>query len=66
MPTAQNEKILLVGGGVSVAPLLYFGQQIKEKGGVPTFLFRGASRQGLAQLDYFKKLGRVLSHDRRR
>jgi dihydroorotate dehydrogenase electron transfer subunit len=59
MPTVQNEKILLVGGGVGVAPLLYFGQQIKEKGGAPTFLLGARSAKDLLELDYFKKLGRV-------
>ena len=29
----SGEKVLLVGGGVGVAPLLYYGKYIKEKGG---------------------------------
>ena len=38
MPSQPSQKVLLVGGGVGVAPLLYFGQQIKAAGGEPTFL----------------------------
>ena len=30
MPTDSTQKVLLVGGGVGVAPLLYFGKRIKE------------------------------------
>ena len=30
MPTDSTQKVLLVGGGVGVAPLLYFGKRIKR------------------------------------
>ena len=35
MPSDKSKKVLLGGGGVGVAPLLYFGQQIKERGASP-------------------------------
>ena len=56
----QEESILLVGGGVGVAPLLFFGMLLKEKGIEPTFLLGARDKEGLLELDYFKKLGRVL------
>ncbi len=59
MPTAKNQKILLVGGGVGVAPLLYFGQMIKEYGAEPIFLLGARSSKDLLELDLFKKVGRV-------
>jgi len=47
------------GGGVGVAPLLYFGQQMREKGFEPTFLLGARSACDLLLLDEFKKYGRV-------
>ena len=38
MPASQTDKVLLVGGGVGVAPLLFFGQRLKDSGITPTFL----------------------------
>ena len=32
MPTDASQKVLLVGGGVGVAPLLYFGKKLKAMG----------------------------------
>lgn len=59
MPTRQGEKILLVGGGVGVAPLLYAGKKIKEMGGEPTFLLGARSSKDLLEIDLFKAVGRV-------
>ena len=56
---AALHKVLLVGGGVGVAPLLYLGAQIKEQGGEPTFLLGGRTANDLLMLDEFKKYGRV-------
>ena len=59
MPREAIEKVLLVGGGVGVAPLLYFGQKIKEQGGEPTFLLGARTAADLLELDLFKAVGRV-------
>lgn len=59
MPRVASEKVLLVGGGVGVAPLLYFGQKIKEQGGEPTFLLGARTAAELLELDLFKAVGRV-------
>ena len=58
-PAVANEKILLVGGGVGVAPLLYMGAKMKESGIEPTFLLGARSAKDLLMLDIFKRLGRV-------
>ena len=59
MPVDKNEKILLVGGGVGVAPLLYFGCEIRRMGGQPTFLLGARSKSDLLEIEYFEKIGRV-------
>lgn len=59
MPASAEERPLLVGGGVGVAPLLYFGKKIKDNGGEPTFLLGARSAKDLLLLDEFRKLGRV-------
>lgn len=58
MPKPQ-ERVLLVGGGVGVAPLLYFGKKLKEQGIEPTFLLGARSAGDLLMLDEFRKYGEV-------
>ena len=55
----ENKKVLLVGGGVGVAPLLYFGQQLKARNMEPTFLLGARSAKDLLMLNEFEKYGRV-------
>lgn len=52
-------KVLLVGGGVGIAPLLFQGQEILKAGGVPYFLLGARSAKDLHELNYFEKLGPV-------
>lgn len=59
MPADKAQKVLLVGGGVGVAPLLYFGRMIKQMGGEPTFLLGARSAADLLELDQFGTVGRV-------
>lgn len=54
-----GETLLLVGGGVGVAPLLYMGAQLREQGVEPTFLLGARTQADLLMLDEFKKYGRV-------
>lgn len=53
-------KLLLVGGGVGVAPLLYAGKMAKENGVDVTFLLGARTANDLLELDEFKKYGKVL------
>lgn len=59
MPTPIDSRVLLVGGGVGVAPLLYFGKKIREAGGRPTFLLGARTQADLLQLELFEELGEV-------
>ncbi len=58
MPSAP-EKVLLIGGGVGVAPLLYYGDCLKEAGSTPTFLLGARSKADLLLLSEFAKVGTV-------
>lgn len=60
MPTDSTQKVLLVGGGVGVAPLLYFGKLIKAMGGEPTFLLGARSVKDVLERELFEQVGRVL------
>lgn len=52
-------RVLLVGGGVGVAPLLYQGEQIRQAGGRPIFLLGARTAADLLELDWFKQVGPV-------
>lgn len=55
----QGERVLLVGGGIGVAPLLYLGKKLKDNGITPSFLFGGRSEKDLVMLDEYRKIGEV-------
>lgn len=60
IPEDAGENLLLIGGGVGVAPLLFLGERLKEKGCRPSFLLGARTASDLVMLDSFKRLGRVL------
>ena len=51
--------VLLVGGGVGVAPLFLLGKVLKDKGLRPTFLLGARTKDMLLRLDAFRTLGEV-------
>ncbi|HCJ47003.1 MAG TPA: dihydroorotate dehydrogenase electron transfer subunit [Prevotella sp.] len=55
----QRLRVLLVGGGVGVAPVLYQGAEIKRQGGEPVFLLGARSAKDLLELDLFRNFGKV-------
>ena len=55
----SEPKPLLVGGGVGVAPLYYYGAWLKARGVEPTFLLGARSKGLLLQLEAFEAVGRV-------
>lgn len=59
MPSKPEERVLLVGGGVGVAPLLYMGAEMHQAGIKPTFLLGARSSKDLLMLDEFRSYGRV-------
>lgn len=58
-PDNQQGNLLLIGGGVGIAPLLYHGYVLKKKGYNPNFLLGVRSKEDLLQLDEFSKYGEV-------
>ena len=54
-----NEKVLLVGGGCGVAPLLYLGRVIRDKGLQPQFLLGFRNRDSVLEIEEYEKLGKV-------
>ena len=54
-----SQCVLLVGGGVGVAPLLYQGAILREHGVDPTFLLGARTANDLLMLDEFRRYGRV-------
>ncbi len=55
----DNDQVLLIGGGVGVAPLLMLGKEIKEQGLNVTFLLGARSAKDLLELEEFAKFGQV-------
>lgn len=56
-PSSKNASILLVGGGVGVAPLLYYGKFLCEAGYVVNFALGARSSSDLLETEEFKKYG---------
>ncbi|MBR1525669.1 MAG: dihydroorotate dehydrogenase electron transfer subunit [Prevotella sp.] len=59
MPSSLGERLLLVGGGVGVAPLLFFGKVLSEQGHRPAFLLGARTGADLLQADLFSAYGDV-------
>lgn len=59
MPQKPSDKLLLVGGGVGTAPMLYLGEQLAKNGSKPTFLLGARSDKDLLQLEQFATYGDV-------
>lgn len=59
MPSARQERVLLVGGGVGMAPMLFMGAEMHRMGCEPTFLLGGRTHTDLLELDIFNRYGRV-------
>ena len=59
VPEDKNTRILLVGGGVGIAPLLYYGRCLADNGIVPRFLLGGRSESDIPMLTEFSDLGDV-------
>uniref|UniRef100_UPI003FF0E13C dihydroorotate dehydrogenase electron transfer subunit n=1 Tax=Prevotella sp. TaxID=59823 RepID=UPI003FF0E13C len=60
LPEKPGAKVLLVGGGVGVAPLLYLGRKIKAMGKQPTFLLGARTAKDVLEKPLFEEVGRVL------
>ena len=61
MPEKASERLLLVGGGVGTAPMLFLGEQLSKKGFTPNFLLGARSQNDLLQLNEFTQYGNVFT-----
>lgn len=59
LPASKEEKLLLIGGGVGTAPMLYLGAVLKNAGYTPTFLLGARSKEDVLQLEQFEQIGTV-------
>lgn len=59
IPQSISNKLLLIGGGVGTAPMLYLGEQLAKTGHHPIFLLGARSQTDLLQLDEFAQYGDV-------
>ena len=60
LPESPEKRMLLVGGGVGVAPLLFLGSRLRQMGCEPTFLLGARKASDLVLLEEFRQLGRVM------
>lgn len=59
MPESPEQKILLVGGGVGIAPLLFMGEEMQRMGIRPKFLLGARSKSDLMRIDAYRACGDV-------
>ncbi len=55
----QGEKILLVGGGCGVAPLLFLARTLKKNGHVPDILLGFRNKERIIEYEQYLKIGKV-------
>lgn len=56
-----SNSLLLIGGGVGTAPMLYLGDELKKMGYSPIFLLGARSEGDLLQLDDFRAVGELFT-----
>lgn len=59
LPHEKDANILMIGGGVGIAPLLFWGAYLHKKGYQCNFLLGGRSKDNLLQLCEFDQFGKV-------
>lgn len=59
LPEKSGSSCLLCGGGVGVAPLLYLGKKLKEKGCSPIFVLGARNASQLMLIDHFALYGEI-------
>lgn len=59
LPAKKSDKLLLVGGGCGVAPLLYLGAYFKERQFEVNYLLGARSKEDILQLCEYERFGDV-------
>ena len=60
-PQNASEQLLLIGGGVGTAPMLFLGHELLKRGFNPHFLLGARTAGDLLQLEDFAKLGELFT-----
>jgi len=60
-PETNGARVLLVGGGCGVAPLLYLGAHLKNKGYQVNFLLGARTKDDLIELCEYERFGNVFT-----
>ena len=55
----KNEKVLLVGGGCGIAPLLFLGKYIKSNGYIPDIILGFRNSERIIEFEEYLKIGNV-------
>jgi dihydroorotate dehydrogenase electron transfer subunit len=55
----HDDKILLIGGGCGVAPLLFLGKYLRANSLIPDFILGYKSKDSIIEYEEFKKLGEI-------
>jgi dihydroorotate dehydrogenase electron transfer subunit len=55
----RSEKVLLVGGGCGIAPLLFLGRSLKQQGSETDFLFGFRNSKRILEYSEYESLGKV-------
>ena len=58
---AKSEKVLLVGGGVGIAPLLQLGLELNGAGAEVSYLLGAKTKSDLVELELYSKYGKVFT-----
>ena len=56
---ALNEKVLLIGGGCGIAPLLFLGKYLKSNGYIPDILLGFRNKERIIEFEEYLKIGNV-------
>lgn len=59
LPQFPSDNLLLVGGGVGTAPMLFLGSELSKNGSKPNFLLGARSENDLLQLEDFARIGKI-------
>ncbi len=59
LPKNKDAKILLIGGGVGIAPMLFLASYLNDEGYECSTLLGGRSKANLLQINEFKQFGNV-------
>lgn len=57
--TEKDDNVLLIGGGIGIAPLYYFGKDVARRVHTISYLLGGRTQSDLMLLDRFKSVGEV-------